>query len=1584
MKSLAARSQTHFEQSMARQNKILETVLAANGCANVSNYMSRSCKRRKHCISQLAGVALHNPMRVRDSSPGRKSSNPIPHSQSSNYRSPARRERESPHREREHARREREYIPDPEDRSRPGGQLTLQPRERSVFVSHPPNPTNPEVSESLNGLTQRLMNTTLYPKMPSYKTAANTQSVSNVYTFVYEYNELFLKTLDTTSIKKTKTSFNDLYKHNRVLLKNVAKPSILVDNRLKIGFFNVNLSRNITPVFNLLNVNLVDVFGLVEMDNAIKSGNDLFHVGFKRFFYQRQKRSCGGICAYINNKYFSQRIRTKCFDNIDTTAINIKLSRNAKKCLKVVFCYFSAIKHNNDDLFDFENFIIDYRKSNNLSNIIFIGDFNTKISLLNVENHDTRGKILSNIVLKYKMKFEGSDCPTRFAKKKNEIYDSNIDFCILGSSQINTPCIETFRSTLHASDQCNGGSISDHEGLLLRLRCKFNSVSPVRSNMAKSTQLRFNKKSMCDKHIANLHKLFEDYVFTSLDIYEYGPKFLNYILDSLKNTIPMVKINEKTKHNVSKEKKRDVLTLRRLKRLKIHYKNNAARTVGTAREIRRLRKLISQHIFKQDEANKLKKCYNKSKVMSDFKKNFAKKPCKISKIMNDDDEIINEDDIEIANVFANFFENVIKTIKVKKLDFIEMCLTIINKLTVDASGHVHFSYDNIRAILIMISLDVAYSQHKESVIDKFSNMTGVTCAVIDFLRFNVESVGDFDKFVFNAQFDRNHKIRIEKNHLESQNFEKANCKNNKRKMSPMNVRLNRKIELKEIMDIIKKLPNNKAPGWDNIPIELIRIFSPKMISLLCKFYDDCLRKHFCPAWFKKAFIIPLYKKGDKLFCNNYRPIKLLSILGKILECIVTNRLRHELDSHLHESQAGFRKKFECLEQHVHTLSKIEVRIDGLETNFDSDIKTIKRNKHCTGIFLDISKAFDRVWRKRLLNKLYVNFGIKGDIFLWLCDYFNDRRTSVRVNNQFSDDFLDDIGVPQGSVLGPLLFLFFMDDLFQNISCEISVYADDILIFSLKPNFKNQLLDLNKNLHIIYRWAYKNRVIFDGPKFKAMEFGLGTMVYNRAIKRKGKSRLEQFEYDQKLLNRISKNIYKGLRKIHNKPLKAEPSLTDDSFETVFELNNTFEQVETNSTNFVIKKTEINSTLLKHRCTNTHDCNAVNCIPYFIPKIDNTHSNLLSVLFKGASASKLDALGLANVNDILCFDGKIISFCEKFYTWLGIRIDPKLNFKAHLKYVHTKVDNVMWVLRSISNNFSGIDRMTGEAIFQGIIQPLFTYGIAFWGCKLTKADRKKIDDLIYEGARIATGIHKKGDNDLAIFDLQWNLTKNLEIYFAITLIHRKMIQNSSHRIKSEILKSIVGKKYRDKMSFYTNIFPHIEQIQILLNCAEIGDIWYIKASRFKSVVKSYLKSINISNWRKDIRYSTFKNTFNIIDSKKHFQVGSRRGQTLTMRYRSGNYWKLNAYKYRHIKGHHKNDNKCKRCGVADTCEHVIMNCTRFDALREVFFNSIQQQKNVDVKSIDYDTIIGGDVTLPSPTREFIELQLQTFLINCDKSL
>ena len=130
--------------------------------------------------------------------------------------------------------------------------------------------------------------------------------------------------------------------------------------------------------------------------------------------------------------------------------------------------------------------------------------------------------------------------------------------------------------------------------------------------------------------------------------------------------------------------------------------------------------------------------------------------------------------------------------------------------------------------------------------------------------------------------------------------------------------------------------------------------------------------------------------------NNYIPIKLLSTVGKVFERILCLRIKtHVEENVISKTQAGFHNKFSCLEQIIFSTEKLHI--------------AIKNMKNSTGIFLDISKAFDRVWQKGLLHKMYTQIGIRGNFFLTLVDYFQQRTCKVKINNSFSYVFKDDIG-----------------------------------------------------------------------------------------------------------------------------------------------------------------------------------------------------------------------------------------------------------------------------------------------------------------------------------------------------------------------------------------------------------------------------------------------------------------------------------------------------------------------------------------------------------------------------------------------
>ena len=217
---------------------------------------------------------------------------------------------------------------------------------------------------------------------------------------------------------------------------------------------------------------------------------------------------------------------------------------------------------------------------------------------------------------------------------------------------------------------------------------------------------------------------------------------------------------------------------------------------------------------------------------------------------------------------------------------------------------------------------------------------------------------------------------------------------------------------KEIQLLIGQMKSTKACRPNSIPGNLLTEFSELLVYPLVSIINMSFKEGIFPNLNKIATVCPIFKKGDKTHCEDYRPISLLSNISKLFERVMYVRLENFLKSSdiLHKYQFGFRK------QHSknHTLLSI---VEKIRSSLDKKMYTC-------GVFIDLEKAFDTVNHKILLSKLN-HYGIRGTANTWFFSYLSSRYQSVMFNGVTSSRKVITCGVPQGSILGPLLFLIYI-------------------------------------------------------------------------------------------------------------------------------------------------------------------------------------------------------------------------------------------------------------------------------------------------------------------------------------------------------------------------------------------------------------------------------------------------------------------------------------------------------------------------------------------------------------------------------
>ena len=280
--------------------------------------------------------------------------------------------------------------------------------------------------------------------------------------------------------------------------------------------------------------------------------------------------------------------------------------------------------------------------------------------------------------------------------------------------------------------------------------------------------------------------------------------------------------------------------------------------------------------------------------------------------------------------------------------------------------------------------------------------------------------------------------------------------------------------LSEITKGLLKLNVNKSCGPDRLYPRILKELANEIAKPLQIIFNKTLWEGKVPQDWKVANVTPIFKKGSRNLRGNYRPVSLTSVVCRVLESIIREHVSAYLNKNrlIKDSQHGFSKGKSCQ--------------TNLLTFFERITNEVDKNNELDVVYLDFAKAFDKVPHHRLGLKLK-SLGIKGNVFKWIEDWLTNRQQRVVVNGTESPWAAVTSGVPQGSVLGPLLFLVYINDIDEGVSSLISKFADDTKI-GRPISDKDDITKLQKDLDLLGKWAEKWQMKFNADKCKVIHFG----------------------------------------------------------------------------------------------------------------------------------------------------------------------------------------------------------------------------------------------------------------------------------------------------------------------------------------------------------------------------------------------------------------------------------------------------------------------------------------------------------------
>ena len=317
-------------------------------------------------------------------------------------------------------------------------------------------------------------------------------------------------------------------------------------------------------------------------------------------------------------------------------------------------------------------------------------------------------------------------------------------------------------------------------------------------------------------------------------------------------------------------------------------------------------------------------------------------------------------------------------------------------------------------------------------------------------------------------------------HVQTEQRRKARSEQQRRsKEEKPTEAMTRPLTLKELNKVLRKLKKKRSPGPDGITNEMLQHLDTTARLKLLEIFNLTWEEGRVPQIWKEAIMIPIHKKGkDKRKSPSYRPISLTSCVVKSMERIVNGRLMYYLETEkiLSEEQAGFRQ-FRSTEDQVTYLSQ-EIE------------DTFQDKKVMLTTWIDLQKAFDKVWTDGLLVKLQ-RCGIGGKMYKWISSFLMNRKARVKVDGKYSRQFLLRHGVPQGGVISPTLFLIFIDDLLTKLprGIKAALYADDLVIWCTEEYATTATYRMQQAVNALAAWAKEWNVSINKEKSSTTLFTL---------------------------------------------------------------------------------------------------------------------------------------------------------------------------------------------------------------------------------------------------------------------------------------------------------------------------------------------------------------------------------------------------------------------------------------------------------------------------------------------------------------